>query len=177
MLTKRGDFDSPLPAGSGVAAMGKAYRKYGFPLSDTPSSPIARELQVRSATAQATESLDAPSAGATTSANVIATAQESDAEFLSRVTIGGQSMTMDFDTGSSDLCVAPTLCSLSFGISLLNSTDGSSTQSSLISRKPATDYTTLPNQQHSRPSMGPASKCRMETVLMRRALSVQIRST
>lgn len=116
MLVRRIDsnLNSPLPAGSGVAAMGKAYRKFGFPLPESPSSQsyprsLPRSGKVPDAeleTVPTTQNLNTSTAAGKTSADVIATAQEGDAEFLSPVTIGGQTVRMNFDTGSSDLLVS-----------------------------------------------------------------------
>lgn len=118
VLVRRNDsnLNSPLPAGSGVAAMGKAYRKFGFPSPESPSNQSYPRSLRRSG-----EELDAGPAAVSTSQNpntstVIATAQEGDAEFLSPVTIGGQTVRMNFDTGSSDLLVS-LIIGLSFGMS------------------------------------------------------------
>jgi len=71
----------------GPDAMVKAYRKFGFPLLE-----------------RATNGTAAPAAGAQTG-KVPAAPEPNDAEYLSPVTIGGQQVTLDFDTGSSDLYV------------------------------------------------------------------------
>lgn len=125
MLVRRHDsnLNAPLPAGSGVAAMGKAYRKFGFPLSEGPGSQsyprslirIGKELDVRLETLPTTRSINTSTTAGKTSADVIATAQEGDAEFVSPVTIGGQLVRMNFDTGSSDLLVS--LIALFFAMS------------------------------------------------------------
>ena len=75
---------------NGVSEMARAYRKYGWAVPKTMSAAAIN------ATNRATSS----QTGSTE-----ATAQEGDAEFLSPVTIGGQSLMMDFDTGSADLWV------------------------------------------------------------------------
>lgn len=113
--------NSPLPAGSGVAAMGRAYRKFGFLLPESTSSQsyprgLARsgeELDAGLAAIPTSQNLDTSTTAGKTSADVIATAQEGDAEFLSPVTIGGQTVRMNFDTGSSDLLVSLNLVYLS----------------------------------------------------------------
>lgn len=103
VLTRRSEFASPRSAGSGVAAMGKAYRKFGISLPETSSAPLPEELEsTAGSTVGAPQSL-AATGGGQSSSDVIAAAEEGDAEFLSPVTIGGQTVTMDFDTGSSDL--------------------------------------------------------------------------
>lgn len=116
MLVRQNDsnLNSPLPAGSGVAAMGKAYRKFGFPLPESSSSQSyprslprsGKELDSGLATVPTTQNLNTSTTAGKTSADVIATAQEGDAEFVSQVTIGGQTVRMNFDTGSSDLLVS-----------------------------------------------------------------------
>ena len=44
-------------------------------------------------------------AAATTTGSVVATPEQYDSEYLCPVTIGGETLTLDFDTGSSDLYV------------------------------------------------------------------------
>jgi hypothetical protein len=76
--------DKRSPA-AGPDAMAKAYKKFGF-------SYVSRQA-----------------ANATTGAQqgqVSAVPEPNDAEYLSQVIIGGQTVTMDFDTGSSDLYVS-----------------------------------------------------------------------
>lgn len=119
MLVRRDDsnLNSPLPAGSGVAAMGKAYRKFGFPSPESPSSQsYPRSLRRSGKELDTSQNLNTSTTAGKTSADVIATAQEGDAEFLSPVTIGGQTVRMNFDTGSSDLLVSLIIC-LSFAMS------------------------------------------------------------
>jgi hypothetical protein len=71
---------------AGAAAMAKAYRKYGFQL----------------------DSVSAVNNAATTgqTGQVTATPLEDGAEYIEQVSIGGQMLNMEFDTGSSDLCVS-----------------------------------------------------------------------
>jgi len=71
---------------AGRDAMLRAYRKFGFQLID-------RAVNTSSA------------GGSGQTGKVTATPEENDAEYLEKVTIGGQTLTMDFDTGSSDLYV------------------------------------------------------------------------
>lgn len=73
---------------TGPNAMLKAYAKYGF-------STVGR----------ATNSTAAPAAGAAGTGTVAAAPEPNNAEYLSPVNIGGQTVTLDFDTGSSDLYV------------------------------------------------------------------------
>jgi len=76
---------------AGRDAMLKAYRKFGFQLIDRAANTTT------------------PSSGNGQTGQVTATPEENDAEYLEKVTIGGQTLTMDFDTGSSDLYVITTL--------------------------------------------------------------------
>lgn len=62
----------------------KAYRKYGFNLIDRATNTTGTGTQT---------------------GNVAAAPQPNDSEYLEKVNIGGQMVTMDFDTGSSDLYV------------------------------------------------------------------------
>lgn len=72
----------------GPNAMLKAYAKYNF-------NTVSR----------ATNSTAAPAAGGTGTGTVVAAPEPNAAEYLSPVSIGGQTVTLDFDTGSSDLYV------------------------------------------------------------------------
>jgi len=63
---------------------------------------------VYSAPATATSS----ASGATVSGEVSATPEQNESEYLSPVTIGGQTLNLDFDTGSADLYVSCTTTSL-----------------------------------------------------------------
>lgn len=92
---KRYDFG---PARSGAAAMGRAYRKFGFPVSGTiPANRLSRRRIYNGAADRGNTLHKSPAAS-----KVAASAQEADAEFLSPITIGGQTVNLDFDTGSSD---------------------------------------------------------------------------
>lgn len=65
---------------SGPAAMAKTYAKYGKAIPPVIAA-----------------------AAANNDGTVTATPEEYDAEYLCPVTIGGQTLNLDFDTGSSDL--------------------------------------------------------------------------
>ena len=77
---------------NGAAALGKAYRKYGWEVPETLSNSV-----------QTAKSFAAASGGE--DGVVKATPEEGDASFLSPISIGGQTLMVDFDTGSSDLWV------------------------------------------------------------------------
>ena len=66
---------------SGPAAYKKALAKYGAPIPNAVNDAIA----------------------AVQSGTVTANPTQFDSQYLSPVTVGGQSLMMDFDTGSSDL--------------------------------------------------------------------------
>ena len=72
---------------AGAAAMAKAYRKYGFQLDSIPAVSNA------AATAE--------------TGQVAAVPVEDESVYVGQVSIGGQMLTMEFDTGSSDLYVSP----------------------------------------------------------------------
>ena len=74
------------------AAIKKAYGKYGIPLPEgfAPSS-----------TQFATSNTSTGQIGSVTNSPT-----QQDAEFLAPITVGGQTIMMDFDTGSSDLYVS-----------------------------------------------------------------------
>lgn len=83
---------------SGAAAMDRAYRKFGFPLPGaTPANRLSRR-RIRNGTIDGGEELRKSPAVS----KVGASAQEADAEFLSPITIGAQTVNLDFDTGSAD---------------------------------------------------------------------------
>jgi hypothetical protein len=72
---------------AGVNAMAQAYRKYGFDMPPAVASGASTVKAVTGSEAGTVAASPAPNA----------------AEYLSPVIIGGQTLTMDFDTGSSDL--------------------------------------------------------------------------
>ncbi|KAL8666340.1 MAG: hypothetical protein Q9202_001611 [Teloschistes flavicans] len=78
----------------GMAALSKAYRKYGWTVPEALNTTIERP-----------QVLSKGDPGDGKEGDVSATPEEGDASFLSPIQIGGQTMMMDFDTGSSDLWV------------------------------------------------------------------------
>ena len=82
----------------GVAEMGKAYQKYGFPVPDAISKAITQN------NAQTSANVTSQAAGKQ-QGTTDATPEQGDSEFLSPVSVGGQQLMMDFDTGSSDMWV------------------------------------------------------------------------
>lgn len=85
---------------SGAMAMERAYRKFGFPPPKTSSAreSDASRTKRNSVKERALERKLAVS-------KIEASAQEADSEFLSPITIGGQTVNLDFDTGSADTYV------------------------------------------------------------------------
>lgn len=84
----------------GPTALRKAYRKFNIPTTmfgvDVDDfEPIDMK--------QAVLSSNSPDSEPQRTGSVSATSVQSKAEFVSPVTIGGQKIVMDFDTGSSDL--------------------------------------------------------------------------
>lgn len=109
-------------------AMSRAYRKFGWemsiPVSDdsdsvswTSSAEDALDTEslvynvVKAAAATSTSASTASTTSAASSeesGEVVATPAQNGAEYLSQVTVGGQSLTLNFDTGSADLWVFST---------------------------------------------------------------------
>lgn len=86
--------------------MDRAYRKFGFPsLELDPDVDVVSHVTSGTGGDGDTDSTINPTASNADAAasKVVATAEEGDSEFLSPITIGGQTLNMDFDTGSSDL--------------------------------------------------------------------------
>jgi hypothetical protein len=83
----------------GSVALRKAYVKYGLQgFGFVPELNIATNLVPIS-------DLAASNGNSSEMGLVSATSSQNEAEFLSPVTVGGQTLVMDFDTGSSDMYV------------------------------------------------------------------------
>ncbi|KAL8997427.1 MAG: hypothetical protein Q9169_003290 [Polycauliona sp. 2 TL-2023] len=98
--------------GGGAAELGKAYGKYGFDvpaaLSNKTSTPISLALGDAGDTI-GTQVDDGNNSEVDDDAgNIRADTEEGDASFSAPVTIGGQPLIMNFDTGSSDTWVFST---------------------------------------------------------------------
>ncbi|KAI9732308.1 MAG: hypothetical protein M1834_001515 [Cirrosporium novae-zelandiae] len=96
---------------NGLAAIRSAYTKHGIPIPEAWTSFIT-SVDSDHTTTTSTDTAD----NSTENGDVSATASDNAAEFISPVTIGGQTLNLDFDTGSSDLWVFSTL--------LANGTEG-----------------------------------------------------
>lgn len=84
---------------NGRAAMKRAYLKFGLGDIDfNPDGEVAAKIKAASDTA-----VNGPG---TEDGTTPATGTQNDAQFLSPVTVGGQRLVMNFDSGSSDMYVA-----------------------------------------------------------------------
>ncbi|CAL8578251.1 hypothetical protein XPA_004043 [Xanthoria parietina] len=90
---------------SGAAELEKAYRKYGW---DVPAALSSKSSTHRSLALGDKNDKDNPKEVDDDTGNIPADEEEGDVSFLSPITIGGQPMMMNFDTGSSDLWVFST---------------------------------------------------------------------
>jgi hypothetical protein len=117
--------------GAGTRALIKAYRKYGVALPDglvaamneanagNTASALTNSLadltgatedkkkkgKAAAPTAAASNSTTSATNSTAGSGTVVATPEQGDVEYLAPISIGGQTMNMDFDSGSSDLWV------------------------------------------------------------------------
>ncbi|KAI9052856.1 hypothetical protein LZ554_003129 [Drepanopeziza brunnea f. sp. 'monogermtubi'] len=100
--------------GAGTRALVKAHRKYGVALpqglvdamnaANAANAPATADTLTNSAIAiDATKNKAATNATGSGNGLVTATPEAGDVEYLSPIMVGGQTMNMDFDTGSSDL--------------------------------------------------------------------------
>jgi hypothetical protein len=86
---------------SGPAAMRKVFRKYNF---KTKEDFMVKDGFISfSKQTQGNATIDAVAGKTNTTGTVAANPQDNAALFLSPVTIGGQTLNLDFDSGSSDL--------------------------------------------------------------------------
>ncbi|KAK0736256.1 aspartic peptidase domain-containing protein [Apiosordaria backusii] len=85
----------------------KAYRKYSLPIPDGLEDAAEQETQRRLKRGIMLKSTN-PNAKAANVGAVAATPELGDAEYLSPINIGGQTINVDFDSGSADLWVFST---------------------------------------------------------------------
>ncbi|KAL8668710.1 MAG: hypothetical protein Q9168_006668 [Polycauliona sp. 1 TL-2023] len=99
---------SPRSLGGGAAEVGKAYRKYGFdvPAALGNKTSTTNSLALGDSGDQTGEGGngdgDGDGNGDDDAGNIPAGTEEGDVAFLAPITVGGQSLMMNFDTGSSD---------------------------------------------------------------------------
>jgi len=84
---------------NGSIALHKAYAKFGL-----QGFGLVPDLDIATSLVPVSE-LAAPSSAGSENGQVSAASSQNDAEFLSPVTVGGQTLVMNFDTGSSDMYV------------------------------------------------------------------------
>ncbi|KAI4121492.1 MAG: hypothetical protein LQ347_006845, partial [Umbilicaria vellea] len=95
---------------NGLAAVHKAYRKYGWDLPESLTKAPSTKSQTSNVTAGTLTGYNSPiNKENSETGDAAATPEENDQEFLAPVSIGGQEILMDFDTGSADLWVFSTL--------------------------------------------------------------------
>lgn len=91
----------------GFSALRKAYRKYGISISDMSGSDMddfepffggIGGMGRQTSSSSSESSTDTDQEG-----TITATSVEGGSEFVSPVVIGGQNITLDFDTGSADM--------------------------------------------------------------------------
>ncbi|MCJ1328644.1 hypothetical protein MMC10_005321 [Thelotrema lepadinum] len=98
---------------SAVKALYKAYSKWSIPMPDSlvqahTALQKKKKKKAKPAGAGAGAAANTTAAAAGQTGNVTNTPEQGDVEFLAPITVGGQKMVMDFDTGSSDLWVFST---------------------------------------------------------------------
>lgn len=90
----------------GPKALAKAYAKYGMSMPSTGNDMLdflpKTSLVLSPASSKAT---NGTGGAGSENGQVSATGTQNDAEFLSPVSVGGQTLIMDFDSGSSDMYV------------------------------------------------------------------------
>ncbi|KAL8844810.1 MAG: hypothetical protein Q9205_004847 [Flavoplaca limonia] len=101
---------SPRGLSGGAAELGKAYRKYGFDVPPALSNKVSMHSSLAlgdpgDRTEQDSKEADDKDDDA---GNIPADTQEGDVSFHAPITVGGQSLMMNFDTGSADLWVFST---------------------------------------------------------------------
>ncbi|KAJ5894080.1 aspergillopepsin A-like aspartic endopeptidase [Penicillium taxi] len=89
----------------GPTALRKAYRKFGISHTDFSDNELIDFEPFTTQNLAETVSHEASSEDSELTGAVSATSVQGDTEFVSPVIIGGQRITMDFDTGSADLWV------------------------------------------------------------------------
>jgi hypothetical protein len=130
---------------NGMAAMRKVFRKYNFQVRE---DFMSREGLIGLTKASKNESSvqTQATAGKNQSGTVMATPEQNAALFLSPVKVGGQTLNLDFDSGSSDMQAFRSYTMLHFA----NITSGGSSAPSFPSKPfSSTQPSTPQNQIHS----------------------------
>ena len=92
---------------NGVMALDRTMRKYGIqPPQELSDAATQQKNAITSGVAASTNEKVAVGGG-TESGSVVANPMLHDQEYLSPVVIGGQTLNLDVDTGSADLCALP----------------------------------------------------------------------
>lgn len=112
---------------------------------------------------------DVTAAAANNDGTVTASPEQYDSEYLCPVSVGGQILNLDFDTGSSDLSVA-SLASLCLW-QRLHDADGSFHQNSQPRHSLAIQSTTLPSPLHRELTVEKHGAYRTVMVVLRRVTS------
>ncbi|CAG7924196.1 unnamed protein product [Penicillium olsonii] len=97
---KRGDY-----AVHGPAALRKAYRKFGIDTTTLTGVDVSDFKPFDTKTTTSGKNVKEDAVESDQTGSVTATSVQGDVEFISPVTIGGQTLDMDFDTGSADFWV------------------------------------------------------------------------
>lgn len=108
-----------------IVAVENTYAKFSQLTGATAPEVVVKAAQA----ARAVTTTSAAAAAATVTGSTVATPEWYDAAYYCAVTVGGQTLNLDFDTGSADLWVfsTQTPSSQSAGHPLYNATDGTST--------------------------------------------------
>jgi aspergillopepsin I len=95
---KRGD-----SAVHGPAALRKAYRKFGIDVTTLNGVDVSDFKPFDTKQATSGKNVKEGAAESDQTGTVTATSVDGDVEFISPIDIGGQTMNVDFDTGSADM--------------------------------------------------------------------------
>ena len=83
----------------------RTYRKYGIASPQALTDAVTEQLNAIASGSTTVTNEKVATSGGDESGSVVANPMLHDSEYLSPVTIGGQTMNLDIDTGSADLYV------------------------------------------------------------------------
>ena len=83
----------------------RTFRKYGIASPQALSDAVTEQLNAIASSSATVTNEKVATSGGDESGSVVANPMLHDSEYLSPVTIGGQNMNLDIDTGSADLYV------------------------------------------------------------------------